>query len=68
MTWTFRVFTGNSLHNEVYAGSGPNNLTLPSACTVNLYHKVQFCLSILTPLKLLQVQASNLPRLIFTPW
>ena len=29
-----------------------------------LVYKAQFCLSILTPLKLLEVQASNLARLI----
>ena len=42
---------------------------------LNLYYKVQFCLSecmcaylsVLTPLKLLEVQASNLTRLITTP-
>ena len=40
------------------------------ANNVNEYYKVQFCVPacVLIPLKLLEVQASNLARLITTPW
>ena len=35
---------------------------MPNSVCVSVY------LSVLTPLKLLEVQASNLARLIITPW
>ena len=34
----------------------------------NGLYKAQFCVSPLTPLKLLEIQASNLTRLMTIPW